>query len=32
VIETEQQSPAESAYQILTYLEDRGFIPAGVTA
>ena len=32
VIETEQQSPEESAKQILSYLEERGFIPAAVAA
>jgi len=32
VIETEQQSPEESAAQILTYLEQRGLIPAAVAA
>ena len=32
VIETEQQSPEESAQQILAYLEERGFIPAAVSA
>ena len=28
VIETESQTPEESAQQILGYLEDRGLIPA----
>jgi len=32
VIDTESQSPEESAQQILTYLEEREFIPAGVAA
>jgi len=32
VLETEQQSPEQSAQQILTYLEERRFIPAAVTA
>jgi adenylylsulfate kinase len=32
VIETEQQSPEQSAQQILAYLEERGFIPAAVPA
>ena len=32
VIETEQQSPEESAKQILAYLEDRQLIPAAVAA
>ncbi len=32
VIETESQSPEESAQQILAYLEEREFIPAAVTA
>src|SRR5215210_2547007 len=32
VVETEQQSPEESAQQILGYLEERGFIPAAVAA
>ena len=32
VIETEQQSAEESARQILSYLEDRGLIPAPVAA
>ena len=32
VIETESQSPEESAQQILAYLEERGFIPAAVAA
>ena len=32
VIETEQQSPEESAQQILAYLEQRKFIPAAVAA
>jgi adenylyl-sulfate kinase len=32
VIDTESQSPEESAQQILTYLEEREFIPAAVTA
>ena len=32
VIETEQQSPEESAHQILAYLEERGLIPAAVAA
>jgi adenylylsulfate kinase len=32
VIETEQQSPEESARQILTYLEERELIPATVAA
>ena len=32
VLETEQQSPEQSAQQILTYLEERGFIPAAVPA
>ena len=32
VIETEQQSPEQSALQILAYLEERGFVPAAVAA
>src|SRR3954452_10529855 len=32
VIDTESQSPEESAQQILTYLEEREFIPAAVAA
>ena len=32
VIETETQSPEESAQQILTYLEERELIPAAVAA
>ena len=32
VIDTESQSPEESAQQILTYLEEREFIPAPVAA
>jgi adenylylsulfate kinase len=32
VIETEQQSPEESARQILAYLEERELIPAAVAA
>jgi adenylylsulfate kinase len=32
VCETESQSPEESAQQILTYLEEREFIPAAVAA
>jgi adenylylsulfate kinase len=32
VIETEKQSPEESAQQILTYLEERELIPAAVPA
>jgi adenylylsulfate kinase len=32
VLETEQQSPEQSAQQILTYLEERRFIPAAVPA
>ena len=32
VLETEQQSPEQSAQQILSYLEERGFIPAAVAA
>ena len=32
VIETEQLSPEQSAQQILSYLEERGFIPAAVAA
>ena len=32
VIETEQQSPEESAQQILVYLEERQLIPAAVAA
>ena len=32
VIETEQQSPEESAQQILAYLEERELIPAAVAA
>ena len=32
VLETEQQSPEESAAQILGYLEERQFIPAAVAA
>ena len=32
VIETEQQSPEESAQQILVYLEERELIPAAVAA
>ena len=32
VIETEHQSPEESAQQILTYLEEHELIPAAVTA
>ena len=32
VIDTESQSPEESAQQILAYLEEREFIPAGVAA
>ena len=32
VIDTEQQSPEESAQQILTYLEERELIPAAVAA
>ena len=32
VIETEQQSPEESAQQILAYLEERSLIPAAVAA
>src|SRR5262245_13743077 len=32
VIDTESQSPEESAHQILAYLEEREFIPAGVAA
>ncbi len=32
VIETEQQSPEESAQQILTYLEERQLIPSAVAA
>jgi adenylylsulfate kinase len=32
VIETEQQSPEESAQQILAYLEERQLVPAAVAA
>jgi adenylylsulfate kinase len=32
ILETEQQSPEESARQILTYLEERQLIPAPVVA
>ena len=32
VIDTESQSAEESAQQILTYLEEREFIPAAVAA
>ena len=32
VIETETQSPEESAQQILSFLEERGVIPAAVAA
>jgi adenylylsulfate kinase len=32
VLETEHQSPEESAHQILTFLEERGVIPAAVAA
>ena len=32
VIETEQQSPEQSARQILAYLEERGLIPTAVAA
>ena len=32
VIETEQQSPEESAQQILVYLEERELVPAAVAA
>ena len=32
MIETEQQSPEESAQQILAYLEERELIPAAVAA
>ncbi len=32
VLETEQQSPEESAQQILVYLEERQLIPVGVAA
>jgi adenylylsulfate kinase len=32
VIDTESQSPEESAQQILAYLEERAFIPAAVAA
>jgi adenylylsulfate kinase len=32
VIDTERQSPEESAKQILIYLEERGLIPAAVAA
>jgi adenylylsulfate kinase len=32
VIETETQSPEESAQQILSFLEERGLIPAAVAA
>ena len=32
VIDTEAQSPEQSAQQILTYLEERGLIPAPVAA
>jgi adenylylsulfate kinase len=32
VIETEKQSPEESAQQILSFLEERGVIPAAVAA
>jgi adenylylsulfate kinase len=31
-IDTESQSPEQSAQQIITYLEERGFIPAAVAA
>ena len=32
VIDTESQSPEQSAQQIIAYLEEREFIPAGVAA